>query len=101
MRHFQFFLGLCMGATLLVACAALKYKYYGLDLPSECYQEGVLLGRSPTDKDWPDLPLTTCLPDARHKGKCVIQRIDDFFNKDKELNECRAALDACQRGKGQ
>lgn len=94
----RFFLGLVVGLTILTACAAIKYKYYGIQIPDGCYAQGFLLGKSPTDKDWPDLPLTQCQPDSVNKGKCVVQKSDDFFAKDKELLECRAALDSCQRG---
>lgn len=98
MKHFQFFLGFVFGLMLITACAALKYKYYGLDLPAPCYDDGTLLGKAPNDKDWPDLSFTQCKPDAQVKGKCVIQKSSDFFSKDKDLKECQQALSDCQRG---
>ncbi len=90
----------CAFNLLLVlgACGAgVVYRYYGADLPAECYAKGQLLGKQGKD-GWPDLPLAVCQPDAVSKGKCAVQLRQDFFNKDRELNLCRQQLQDCQKG---
>lgn len=96
-RAKTFILGYGFGVLTLVACANVTYKYYGISMPDECYDKGTLLGKVGND-GWKDLPLTECKPDQSIKGKCVMQTTADFFNKEKDLQECQKALDACQRG---
>ncbi len=81
----------------LIACAAksVVYPYYGMELPGNCYTDGKLLGKL-GDGGWPDLPLSECTPDANVKGKCWIERTADHFAKEKDLEDCHIALDACQ-----
>lgn len=107
MRRSSFFAGYALGLLTLAACAGVTYRYYGIEMPVSCYQEGKLLGKSPNDSDWGDLPLNKCMPDLRslegeirpatmEAGKCVVQLKEDFFKKDKALKDCQAALDRCE-----
>lgn len=86
-----------LGLLSLGACATTSYRYYGLTLENNCYQQGTLLGKQASN-GWPDIPLETCKPDAASNGKCIIQLTDEFFRKDADLKNCVAALDTCQRG---
>lgn len=97
MKKKSFFIGYIFGLLSLAACAS-AYKYYGLELPPECYQAGKLLGKSPDDADWPDLPLTICQPEAGVAGKCVISKRSDYFKLDADLKKCQVALKDCQKG---
>ncbi len=83
--------GLVLMALLVcnvVACttAAFKYKYYGVaPEPGHTSMSGVLLGPEPKD----DLPLSTCDPDDRIKGKCVLMMTDEFERLRADLIDCR------------
>jgi|SRR5271166_1194366 len=88
-----------LGFALSLACATTQqYKYYGMNLSSDCYTSGSLLGKQGSD-GWPDLPLSDCAPDAQVKGKCAIQLASDFFAKDKALADCQQQLSDCQANK--
>lgn len=91
-KHFS--LGIICGFFLL-GCAGVTYRYYGLQLPDQCYADGVLEGRG--DKDWPNLPLSQCKPDAADKGKCVVQLQEVFFQMKNDLKTCQTKLIACQQ----
>src|SRR5882724_6916025 len=91
-----FWPGFIIGTAFTVSCAGIQYRHYGLSLPDECYQKGSLLGKLGKD-GWPDVPFSQCKPDDVVKGKCVIELEQDYFSKDSELNNCREALDSCQR----
>lgn len=86
---------------MVTACAdAPMWKYYGMSMTDDCYDRGTMTGKSPTDKQWPDLPLDECKPQnlPGEKGRCVIQLEHDFFEKDRALLKCQSDLVACQKG---
>lgn len=87
-------LGYILALLTFVACGA-SYKYYGLEMPTTCYDHGKLLGPKPED----DIPLTLCKPEARRKGKCVVMESSEFFAAKTEIETLRAALKACERGR--
>lgn len=81
-------------SLILAACgASFNYKYYGLELDSECYNKGTLLGK--TKKD--DLPFKVCAPDDYVKGKCVVMLVDDFFLLKKDFQTQQELLRECQK----
>lgn len=92
-----FFSGFFLGVLAITGCAAVTYKYYGVSMPDECYSKGMLLGKLGKG-GWPDLPMTTCQPDAQVKGKCWVQTTEDFFQKDQALSICMQQLQDCQHG---
>lgn len=54
----------------LVSCAStFPYRWYGIDPDKQ-----ILLGKTPQE----DLPLSTCSPDQKSKGKCAVFLIEDF-----------------------
>lgn len=95
MRYMAFYL---LGVISVAACAgvAVQYRYYGVQLPEECYSGGMLLGKL-GEEGWPDLPLSRCKPDDVSKGKCWVQLSEDYWAKDTELLKLRKDLDECQR----
>lgn len=94
-RMIVFFSGYFLGIISLVGCAAVTYRYYGVQIPTDCYKEGKLIGKPGS---WPDLPFTQCQPDDVVKGKCWVELTEDHFAKDKELIQCRQSLSDCQHG---
>lgn len=88
-----------MACALCVGCAgaAIQYKYYGLEVPDECYSKGVLQGKEGKD-GWKDLPFAECRPDAATKGKCWVEISEEHFKKENELLNCRQSLKDCQAG---
>ena len=85
-------LGIILG-VLLSACAGFSYKYYGVEMPGDCYDKGMLLGKTPND----DLPLSTCKPDDVTKLKCITLQIDEFYALKADYERCVVELKACQK----
>lgn len=95
MGKLKFFLiGLIIG-TAPMGCAAVSWHYYGMDLPSECYAKGSLLGPKPSQ----DLPLTVCEPDAHDRGKCGVLLREELFRLIQDDKQCHIDLQACQSGR--
>lgn len=113
----SFFSGAIIATFTLIGCAStptFPWLYYNAQMPSECYQNGTLLGNGTSD--WPDLPLTTCEPDpipspASSSGpqpillKCITVKVDDFYaikqddlNCHSDLQAAQEALLQCQNG---
>lgn len=76
-----------------LACSSFAYKWYGMELSDQCYQEGKLLGPKPED----DLSLTQCKPTDALKGPCAVLPIDEFERLRTDLVTCQAELRACQQ----
>lgn len=94
-------LGYALGVITLAGCAAaVEYHYYALDIPTDCYDKGQLIGK-PGASGWVNLPFDECKPDDTIKGKCVVELSADHFAKEKELVQCRAQLSECQNPKPQ
>lgn len=90
-----FFLGLFVAVTLS-ACGSVSflYKFYIYD-----YENNILLGPKPSD----DLKSEVCSKKEDSKYKCVVMKIDDFYNLktdyeiqkkkiiklERELSQCR------------
>lgn len=91
-----FCFGLILGLLFFVSCGSLVYKYYGIDVPDECYERGKLLGKQGSG-GWADLSFTECEPDETTKGKCVIMQRTEFFAAKTELEQVRQALKDCQK----
>lgn len=73
---------------LIVSCAAVQYKYYGLQVDKD--SSGLLLGETEDE----DLDLeATCYP----KGKCVVLKQAEFFKIMRDYKELRKRLDSCER----
>ncbi len=92
MNHKQFVMGLLLG-MLLVGCAGFTYRYYGLEMPTECYEKGKLLDDKPSG----DLPLTRCMPDDAQKGKCAVFLVDELERLIADHGRLKAELKDCQK----
>ena len=93
-------LGFIIG--FLTSCGSLGLKYYGMDLPENCYQQGKLLAADPKD----DEAFSVCQPDNQSereeiftgkKGKCWIMKSDDFFNLLQDYERVKIELEDCQK----
>jgi len=91
----NFFYGFSVGILLVTACAGIQYHYYGIQMPTECFNQLTLLGKQ-TVPGWPDLPGSNCKPDDQIRGKCWVELTEDHFRKEQELEQCRDALSKCQ-----
>lgn len=87
-------LGYSLALLTMLACGSVSYKYYGLSVPTSCYDQGKLLGPKPED----DIPFSTCKPEAHKQGKCIVMESAEFFAAKKELQQLRQALKDCQKG---
>lgn len=93
----------CVSFIQILACATTAdfgYQYYGLSkLPDDAYTQGTLLGELATrgNPGWPDLPLSTCAPDAVVTGKCVVMLQADFYALKKELLDLKVTLSDLQK----
>lgn len=90
-------LGYSLGLLTLLSCAGVNYKYYGLELSPQCFDQGTLLGKQGSS-GWEDLPLSSCKPDEIKKGKCIVMTSDEFFAAKQETLQLRQALKDCQAG---
>lgn len=88
------FLGYALALLTLLACGSVSYKYYGVSIPSNCYDQGKLLGPDPSD----DIPFSTCKPEPGKPTKCWIMFSDELFAAKKEVMQLRQALKDCQKG---
>jgi hypothetical protein len=93
-----FFPGFILGLLTVAGCASVfPYKHYGMDIPSECYDKGSLLGKLGKD-GWPDLPMTECKPDLANKMKCQVMIESEFNSLKADDEKCHADLQKCQQG---
>jgi hypothetical protein len=89
----KFLIGFALGLILPTGCASIAYRFYGLNLPESCYEQGTLLGAT---GQYPNIPFTQCEPDNVVRGKCVIQLEQDFYRKEADLLTCQSDLKKCQ-----
>lgn len=89
----QILLGVVVG-VLVAGCAGAGYRYYNLQIPDGCYQDGVLLGPKPKD----DRPLTECRPGEHDKAPCMVFKTDEGFRLLSDLDRCLERLKGCERG---
>jgi hypothetical protein len=78
---------------LVAGCTAFSYRYYGIELQTECYDQGKLLGPDASK----DLPLATCKPDDVIKGKCVVMLVDEFERFKADHERLKVELKDCQK----
>lgn len=88
----QFAMGLLLG-ILLVGCAGFTYRYYGIEMPAECFAQGKLLGPKESD----DLPLSRCSPDDTQKGKCAVFLVEELERLIADHGRLKAELKDCQK----
>lgn len=87
--------GYFLGLLSVVACGA-GYKYYGLNVPPECYDKGTLLG--PDEDGSKDKPFTICKPEPGIKGKCYVIERTVMNSVEKDLFQCQQRLKDCEAG---
>lgn len=109
MRYRAFIGGYGLGLLTISACAtAFPWKYYATDMPTSCYDQGKLLGKSGTG-GWPDLTLDQCKPDPEPSPgsspitqpvelKCMTMLVADFTELKADDEKCHADLNSCQHG---
>lgn len=94
----DFWMGFVIGAICITGCAGVAYKFYNVDMPADCYQNGSLIGNPNEDPTWTNLPLSTCQPDPANKMKCATLKYSDFTRLKTDLGKCQDALKECQKG---
>lgn len=103
-------IGLFAGLLTVFGCATtFPWRYYGVQMPDSCYDQGRLLGKAGKN-GWSDLTLDQCKPDPDPvtppkpgdpkpvKLKCMTILVDEFYSLKADDEKCHSALDSCQRG---
>ncbi len=89
------FLGVLGWALLFIACSTgMKYPYFGLDMPSPCYEQGTLVGIDENGDPDPDLnePLLNC----GKFGDCMVLKTETYERVLTDLYTCQESLKACE-----
>lgn len=98
----NFLQGFILGTVLVVVgCAAsFPFRYYSTSMPSSCYDQGTLLGKTGSS-GWQDLPLDNCKPDPKPSGialKCLTMLAPDYYSMKADYLKCQNDLIKCQGG---
>lgn len=88
----QLFIGIFLG-FLLCGCAGFAYRYYGIEMPSQCFDKGKLIATEPKY----DIPFSECKPDDFKKGKCVVMKTEEFYSFKGDYERCKIELKDCQK----
>lgn len=88
-----FALGILSG-ILLVGCAGMGIKYYGM--AGVVYDHGMLLAPRASD----DIPFSSCSPSASLRQPCIVMMSQDFFALKQDYLDTQQKLSDCQRAQG-
>ncbi len=86
--------GYALALLTLAACGGIQYKWYGIEMPPSCYDNGKLIGQEEED----DLPMKVCKPDSVKKNRCIVMESTEHTMATTELVQCRQKLKDCQKG---
>lgn len=85
-----------LACLLLFSCASAT-NYYGIEWPESGLIDDAVLFVPKGSNAKKDLPMTTCKPDETVNGKCVVQLTEDFFNREREVEELKIRVAELER----
>ncbi len=92
----SFFIGFFACAFMFVACATVfPYQRFGMQLPENCYEQGVLLGWEEDGSE--DKPMSLCRPDDQAVGKCLIFQQQEFSRLKADYIDLEVRLKECEK----